>query len=373
MLQGRCFRTGCEVRSVNANVEPGCTQLSVAEVLARLGEKHDLPAEAVTTLMDQFLGGQVCDADVAAILLALKSKGETAEEIAAAAQALRRFMTPLLAGRSGLLDTCGMGGDGSSTFNISTATAFVAAAAGVPVVKHGNRGVSSRCGSSDVLQELGVSLTMDEATARVCLDQASCVFCFAPHYHPALRQFAELRRRLGVRTLFNLAGPLANPAGAEFQLLGVARPELLDPVAGAVARLGTTRAILVCGADGLDEVSLGGETWVRIVHQGRVDRAVWVPTDFGLEPCTIDHLRIDTPGESAAVIRGVLAGADGPALRMVLANAAAALLAAQRVADLREGVAMAREAITTGRAAHVLERIIELSNGRQSCHEKSCS
>jgi anthranilate phosphoribosyltransferase len=311
----------------------------------------------MTALMEQMLAGQISDEDVAALLMALKAKGETGEEIAAAADVLRGHMTRLPAGRRGILDTCGMGGDGAQTFNISTATAFVAAGAGVPVVKHGNRAISSRCGSADVLQQLGVSLSVSETDARRLLDDVGCVFCFAPHFHPLLRQFADLRRRLGVRTLFNLLGPLANPAGAEYQLIGVAQPELLDPLANAVARLGAARAVLVCGTDGMDEVSLGSATLARIVQGGKIDSAAWTAADFGLESCTIDELRVESPAASAAVIRAVLGGCDGPARRTVLANAAAALFTAQRVTDLREGVALASQSIDSGRAQRVLERL----------------
>src|SRR5262245_49236322 len=192
-------------------------------------------------------------------------KGETAEELAAAAAVLREAMVKLPAARGGVLDTCGTGGDGTGTFNISTAAALVAAAAGVPVVKHGNRAVSGNSGSADVLAALGVRVEGDGAFARRCLERAGLAFCFAPYFHPALRHVAAVRRRLGIGTLLNCLGPLANPAGAAYQLLGVGRPELLDRMAGALARLGTGRALVVCGRDGLDEVSLGGPTLVREV------------------------------------------------------------------------------------------------------------
>jgi anthranilate phosphoribosyltransferase len=270
-------------------------------------------------------------------------------------------MIKLDVGRTGILDTCGMGGDGSCTFNISTATAFVAAGAGVPVVKHGNRSVSSRSGSADVLTELGIEPAKEPQHVRQCLDEAGCAFCFAPHFHPALKRFADLRRRLGVRTFFNLLGPLANPVGAEFQLLGVARPELLDPMAEALARLGTSHAILACGADGLDEVTLSGPTFVRLVSRDRVASAVWRPEDFGMPMCSTEALRVGTAAESAARIRAILNGTGGPATEVVVANAAAALRAARRADDLYEGVALAREAITGGRAARVLEQVVQCS------------
>jgi anthranilate phosphoribosyltransferase len=298
------------------------------------------------------------------VLVALHMKGETAAELAAAAAVLREHMVRLDTGGAAVLDTCGTGGDGTGTFNISTAAALVAAGAGVPVVKHGNRAVSGRSGSADVLTALGVAVEGDAAHARRCLDAAGLAFCFAPHFHPALRHVAAVRRRLGVRTVFNCLGPLANPAGAAHQLLGVGRPELLDPLAGALALLGTRRALLVCGRDGLDEVSLSGPTLVREVCGGRVRAWEWTPDDFGLGPCALDELRADGPAESAAVVRAVLDGQGGPARRVVLANAAAALLAAERAATPAEGVALAEEALTAGRARRVLERLVACSPAR---------
>jgi anthranilate phosphoribosyltransferase len=329
--------------------------------LNALTEGRHLDPVRMCELMHRLLDGACDDTEAAALLVALRMKGETADELAAAAAVLREYMTPLDVGRD-VLDTCGTGGDGSGTFNISTATAIVAAAAGVPVVKHGNRAVSSRSGSADVLTALGVGLGGDAAAARRCLDEAGMAFCLAPHYHPALRRVGELRRRLGVRTLFNCLGPLANPAAAPYQLLGVGRVEWLDRMAGALLRLGTRRALLVCGADGLDEVSLAGPTLFREVRDGKIVAGEWTPTDFGLEPVPLEELRASGPEESAGVIREVLADrADGPR-RVVLANAAAALVIADRVRTLPEGVVLAAEAIAEGRAAAVLKQLIACSH-----------
>jgi anthranilate phosphoribosyltransferase len=325
--------------------------------LAALLERRDLSAVQTCELMHGVLGGACGEADIAALLVALRMKGETAEELAAAAAVLREYRVPFDAGRTGLLDTCGTGGDGACTFNISTATALVVAGAGVPVVKHGNRAVSSRSGSADVLAALGVAVETDAASARRCLDHAGMAFCLAPHFHPRMAHVAAVRRRLGVRTLFNCLGPLANPAGADYQLLGVGQVEWLDRLAAALARLGTGRALLVCGRDGLDEVSLSAPTLVREVRGSAVTFHEWTPEDFGLEPCALADLRVDGPEESAAVIRAVLRGDAGPATRVVLANAAAALLAAERVGSLRDGVARAAESIAAGRAAEVLARL----------------
>jgi len=331
-----------------------------APTLNALAEGRHLDPVRMCELMHRLLEGDCGEAEAAALLVALRMKGETADELAAAAAVLREYMTPLDAGRD-VLDTCGTGGDGGGTFNISTATALVAAGAGVPVVKHGNRAVSGRTGSADVLAALGVGVGGDPAAARRSLEKAGMAFCLAPHYHPALRRVGELRRRLGVRTLFNCLGPLANPAAAPYQLLGVGRAEWLDRMAGALLRLGTRRALLVCGRDGLDEVSLSGPTLVREVRDGTVLAHEWTPGDFGLEPVAVEELHVSGPEESAAVVRGVLAGRPGGPLRVVLANAAAALLVAGKAETLPAGVALAAAAVADGRAAAVLEQLIACS------------
>jgi anthranilate phosphoribosyltransferase len=225
------------------------------------------------------------------------------------------------------------------------------------VVKHGNRAVSSCSGSADVLAVLGVAVETDADYARRCLDRAGLAFCFAPQFHPALRQVAAVRRRLGVPTLFNCLGPLANPAGACYQLIGVSRPELLDLVAGALARLGTRHALVVSGLDGLDEVSLSAPTSVREVQDGCISNRQWTAADFELEPCRLADLHADGPAASAAMLMDVLEGRDGPATWVVLANAAAALLAADKVATPAEGTRLARQAISSGRARVVLEKL----------------
>jgi anthranilate phosphoribosyltransferase len=329
-----------------------------AELFPVLLTGQDLPPARVTEAVRDLVAGRVDDARAAAFLTALRMKGETAAEIAAAALVLREQMIQLVPVSGPVLDTCGTGGDESGTFNISTVAALVAAGAGIPVVKHGNRAVSSRSGSADVLRELGVPVEAGPEWAQRCLDRIGFAFCFAPQFHRGMAHVATLRRRLGVRTLFNLLGPLANPANAPYQLLGVGKPELLDPLAGAIAALGTRQAVLVCSFDGLDEVSLAAPTMVRVVRGGEYEAREWNPTDFGLDPVSIRSIQATGPAQSAAMIRGILDGEDGPARRITLANAAAALWAAEVVKTLREGVDRADASLKSGHARVVLEHLI---------------
>jgi anthranilate phosphoribosyltransferase len=344
--------------NISSMAEPERQPAWFAETMVALLGRRELSDQQMRLVIRDLMLGHCGDVETAALLTALRMKGETAGELAAAAAVLREHMIRLDTGRADVLDTCGIGGDETGTFNISTATALIAAGAGVAVVKHGNRAVSSRSGSADVLTALGVTLKEDIEWTQRCLAHAGLAFCFAPHFHPALRHVAPVRRRLRIRTLFNCLGPLANPAGAVYQLLGVARPDLLDPLAGALARLGTRRAFLVCGKDGLDEVSLAGPTLVREVRGPDVLTLEWSPGNFGLTPVTLSELQVSGPEESAAVIRSILDGRESPSARVAVANAAAALLAAEQVQTLSEGVARARETISSGRARQVLERLI---------------
>ena len=328
-----------------------------APALAQLLDGRDLDGSLAPAMFRDLLGGRVDDALASALLVALRIKGESAAEIAAAALALREQMIRLVPISGPVVDTCGTGGDDLGTFNISTAASFVVAGAGVPVVKHGNRAVSSLSGSADVFRELGVPIDSGVEWSQRCLDRVGYAFCFAPHFHPGMAHLANLRRKLGIRTIFNLLGPLANPAGAEYQLVGVGNADLLDTLAGALAELGTRRSILVCGFDGLDEVTLASPTMVRIVEGNRVHSDEWDASDFGLEPVALADILANGPAESAAIIRGVLEGIDGPARRIVLANAAAALFTAEAARNLHEGVVMAEESLRSGKALGVLERL----------------
>lgn len=322
--------------------------------------REELSDVQVQNVMSEMIAGRCADAEIAAFLTALRMKGETAREIAAAAQVLRENMVRWTPNQD-VLDTCGTGGDGAGTFNISTAAALVAAGAGAPVVKHGNRSVSSRSGSADVLAALNVKIDGDADFARRCLGEANFAFCFAPLFHPALKHVASVRRQLGVPTIFNCLGPLVNPAGASRQVLGVGRLELLDLMAHALAQLGTAHAFVLYNRDGLDEVSLSGPTLVREIRGAQIVQHEWIPADFGLQCCASSALSAPSSAASAVMIMEVLTGRDGPAQRVVLANAAAALLAADLVESLPEGVDRAREAIQTGGALLVLETLRRLS------------
>jgi anthranilate phosphoribosyltransferase len=331
--------------------------LGFGSILQQLLGRQELSLEQIQFVVGALMAGTANDVEAAALLTAWRAKGETAFELASAASILRNAMIKLEANCPGVIDTCGTGGDGMGTFNISTATALVVAGAGVPVAKHGNRAVTSRSGASDLLKALGVQLQGGPEWPRKTLSEAGLAFCFAPEFHPALARVASVRKRLGFRTVFNCLGPLANPAGAAFQIVGVGSPELLESMSGALVQLEIERAFVVVGADGLDEVTLTGPTHVREVNQGRIHEITWHPADFGLPACSLQDLAADGPEQSANIVHGILNGFPGPCRNVVLANAAAALLAAGRVQDLRSGVGVATASIESGRAVKVLERL----------------
>jgi anthranilate phosphoribosyltransferase len=333
----------------------------LAEALEQLGAGRDLDESATHAAVTEIMGGEVSEAAIAAFLTALRVKGETASELAGAVRAVRERMAVWERGPGPVLDTCGTGGDGAGTFNISTATALIVAASGVAVAKHGNRSASGHSGSAEVLAELGIAIEAETPRLRRCLDELKITFLFAPRFHPALRCAAPVRRQLPFRTLFNLVGPLANPARPEYQLLGVPSERLADVVAQALLGLGLERAAVVTGSDGLDEVTLSGPTQVRWVEAGRINSAVWTPADFGLSPVVGSDLRVSGPVESAQRLRALLCGEPGPCRDIVLANAAAALWIAGRVGSLREGVAAAARVIDSGAAAELVERWAALS------------
>jgi anthranilate phosphoribosyltransferase len=328
-------------------------------ILAQVEAGGDLGMEQMAHAIGEVFQGQ-CDQDqVARLLLALHSKGETVAEVAGAALAMRQRMTPVRTSRSGVLDTCGTGGDGSRTFNISTAAALVTAAAGVPVAKHGNRRASSRSGSADVLAALGVNVEAGVPLVEACLEELGICFCFAPLLHGAMRHVAPVRSRLGVPTIFNILGPLVNPASAPFQLLGVGRRPHQLLLAQALMLLGTRRVLVIHGSDGLDEVTLRGPTHVVEATPGGLRPFDVAPEDFGLARSDLASIEIDGPQQSAALIRRVLAGQPGPARDIVVANAAAALWTAGRHDTLAVCARQACEAIQSGAAAELLARLVE--------------
>lgn len=330
--------------------------------LGRLAAGESLSQEEMAASIEAVMAGELNDGQIGILLTALRAKGETAAEIAGAASVLRRHMTPIRTRRTGLVDTCGTGGDGSGTFNISTAAALVAAAAGVPVAKHGNRGITSKSGSADALAALGVNINASVEQVETCLDELGICFCFAPLLHASMKRVAEVRKKLGVPTIFNLLGPLSNPAAAPFQVLGVGKAELRPLLAEALLLLGTERAIVVQGEDGLDEVTLFGPTRVTEVAEGKLRHFTWTPGDFGLTPASLETLRITGPEQSAAMIREVLSGAKDPARDIVVINAAAALWTAGRADTPLTAASLAAEAIDSGAARNLLERLVELSN-----------
>lgn len=314
--------------------------------------------------MASIMDNEVDPLDIATLLTALAVKGEAATEITGAARAMISRATKIDSQHDLLLDTCGTGGDGLHTFNISTATALVTAACGVPVAKHGNRSVSSSSGSSDVLTALGVEISLPPAAVTQCLDELGIGFCFAPLFHGAMKYAAPVRGHLGFRTLFNLVGPLTNPASADCQLLGANRDTTAALLAESLKQLGRPRALVVCGNNELDEISLWGSTLVLEVNgfDTPIQEHRWQPGDFGFTGCDVDALSVSSPGESAAVIRGLLAGQAGPSRDIVLANTSAALLAANRVADLTEGVSRAARSLDDGSAANLLDQLVDSTN-----------
>ncbi len=331
------------------------------EFIAKLVEGRHLTAQEAERAMEIIMSGGATDAQIACFLTALRMKGETVEEIVGCARAMRARATRVPHSQPLVVDTCGTGGDGSGTFNISTAAAFVVAGAGVPVAKHGNRSVSSRSGSADVLEALGVNLELSPEQVGKCLDEVGIGFLFAPKLHLSMKFAAGPRREMGIRTIFNLLGPLTNPAGAQAQVMGVYDGRLTEPVARALASLGTARSLVVHGAGGLDEISLAGPTVVSEAGPAGVHTYTIYPEDLGLDRAGLEAVAGGDPGQNAGIIRAVLGGERGPRRDVVLANAAAALVAAGTARDLRTGVRMAAESIDSGRALAKLEALRRVS------------
>ena len=322
---------------------------------------QDLSPDQMQQAIIWMLAGRADDVEIGRLLLALRAKGESVSEMLGAARGMRMMMTPIRTKQQNLLDTCGTGGDGSGTFNISTATAIVTAACGVATAKHGNRKITSATGSADVLACLGVAVEADRACVERCLDEIGLCFCFAPMLHPAMKHVGQVRRQLGVPTLFNYLGPLCNPAGATYQILGTGREDLQAKLAATLVQLPIQAAIVVRGTDGMDEVSLGAETSVLHIQYGMTTQLYWDHRSFGLPKINNSDLLVDGPEHSAQMIRGILQGQHGPARDIVVANAAAGLWVSGKTHSLIDATNQAQQAIDTGRALQVLERLAVLT------------
>lgn len=334
----------------------------IQEAIQKLVSGQDIGGDGAREVMELIMSGQATDAQIGAFLIALRLKGETVDEIAGCARVMREKATPVQTKRTDLVDTCGTGGDGSGTFNISTAVAFVAAGAGLGVAKHGNRAMSSQCGSADVLVELGVNIEISPEKVGQCIDEAGIGFLFAPALHGAMKHAIGPRREIGTRTVFNVLGPLTNPAGAKCQLIGVYAPELTDKIAGVLGELGSQRAFVVHGCDGLDEITLTGPTRVSELRDGKVQTRDINPADFGLAVVDAAALKGGDAAANAQILRAVLDGQEGPALDIVLINAAAAIVAGGMAETLEEGLEKARTAVAGGAARAALEKLIAVSN-----------
>ncbi|RQW29863.1 anthranilate phosphoribosyltransferase [Rhodobacteraceae bacterium CH30] len=336
--------------------------ITAQAALNRLIDQNELFYDEMLDLMRQIMRGEISPALTAAILIGLRVKVENVSEIAAAATVMREFATPVpVKERHFLVDTCGTGGDKSHTFNISTTSAFVAAAAGARVAKHGGRSVSSSSGSADVLEALGVSLQLDAAAVARCIDEVGLGFMFAPNHHSAMRHVAPIRKELGVRTIFNILGPLTNPAGADNQVMGVFHPDLVGIQARVLQQLGSRHVMVVHGRDGLDEISLAGTTLVAELKDGHITEYELDPRDYGLDYIDPAQIRADNAAQSKALLLSVLEGKSGAARDIVLINAGAAIYCAGVSPTLAEGIVAARRAIDSGRAHKKLTELVQLS------------
>ena len=322
---------------------------------------RDLTVDETADVLATIMAGEAGEVQISAFLIALRAKGETQDELAGLARAMRELATPVRCERDDLIDTCGTGG-GRRTFNVSTTAALIAAGAGCAVAKHGNRSATSLSGSADVLEALGARIDLDPDAVARCIDQVGFGFLFAPAHHQATRYVVPVRKELAVRTVFNFLGPLTNPAGARRQLIGVSDPDYLERMAGALARLGTERALLVSSEDGLDEMSTSGVTRVVEVEGAELRTSTFAPADAGLATAEFEQVAGSTPEENAAVTRAVLDGEPGPRRDLAVLNAGAAIYVAGRAGSIAEGVARADEAIDSGAARETLTRYVELTH-----------
>ena len=330
------------------------------QFLQQLIDGRDLSQQQTRQAFELIMSGQAGDAKVGAFLAALACRGHTVDEITGAALVMREKVTPVRA-PANVIDTCGTGGLSKGTFNISSAVALVAAGGGVPVAKHGNRSVTSKSGAAEVYAELGVNIQADVPTVEKCIAQAHVGFCFAPLLHPAMKYAIGPRREMAVRTIFNILGPLTNPAGAKRQVMGVALPELTEQLAQVLANLGSTCVYVVHGLDGIDEISISGPTRISVLRNGKISTSTIEPSQLGISG-NMDDLKVDSPTASAKMIKKVLAGKKGPARDAVLINAAAAFCVGGKADNLREGMELAAGSIDSGWAAKALKDLVRISN-----------
>ncbi len=350
----------------------------IKDAIAKVVEGEDLSEAEMIEVMDQIMGGEATSAQIGAFITALRMKGETVEEITGAAKVMRSRATPIRAGRvldldrddinierESILDTCGTGGSGTKSFNISTTVALVVAACGVKVAKHGNRSVSSACGSADVLEKLGVNLDVGPSVVERCIAEAGVGFLFAPALHGAMKHAIGPRREIGIRTIFNILGPLTNPAGADRQVLGVYREALVEDLARVLCALGCRRGFVVHGLDGMDEVTLAAPTRVGEIRDGKVTLYTVAPEDFNLSRCVLSDLQGGDAVRNAGIVREVLQGHSSPRRDVVLLNAAFALVAAGVSDDIPNGMKIAAKAIDSGDALAKLEHLVRITNAAQ--------
>jgi anthranilate phosphoribosyltransferase len=336
-----------------------------------LSQRRDLSADETAEVLDQIMHGEASETQIAGFLIALRTKGETVDELAGLARTMRELAAHVSVDRADLLDTAGTGG-GASTFNVSTTAALIAAGAGCAVAKHGNRSATSRSGSADLLEALGARIDLAPEGVAACIEEVGFGFMFAPSHHQATRFVVPVRRELAVRTIFNFLGPLTNPAGARRQLIGVSDPAFLDTIAGALARLGVDRALVVCGEDGVDEISIGAATHVIEVNGEELTRYVLTPGDVGVEPLSATTataaaadgrvLAGGSPQENAEITRAIFAGEAGERAELAIINAGAAIYVGGRAESIAQGVALARETLSGGQAASALERFVAASH-----------
>jgi anthranilate phosphoribosyltransferase len=347
--------------------------MTITDAIKKVVDREDLASEEAETVLEQIMTGQCSDAQIGSLLTALRMKGETVAELTGFARVMRRKAAPVrpqclvstaMGGteREALLDTCGTGGDVSGSFNVSTATAFVVAGAGVRVAKHGNRSVSSKCGSADVVEALGVKIELPPDRIARCIDEVGIGFLHAPLLHEAMKFVALARRQMGIRTIFNMLGPLTNPAGANTQVLGVYAEHLTELLARVLCELGTRRALVVHGNDGLDEISITGESKITEVRNGELSSYVIAPEHFGVARASLSDIQGGDARRNSEIILTVLRGERGPKRDIVLLNAAAALVASNKVDDLKEGLRLGAESIDGGEALKKLEQLIGFTN-----------